>query len=542
MDTTWEVSLERLRAVSPAAVAILEISAFLASAPIPLSLFTEHPDLMDEPLRTVAIDADALTDAVGAMVGFSLARRHEDCYQVHRLVQAVIRHHLPAVRHEAARAQAVVLLAAAHPGNPRDSTCWPKYARLAPHVIAVGQVGDGDPALRQLMLAFTVYQTLRGGDLRAQRLVTEELHERWRQALGADHPDTLRLASIVTFALAWTGDHNEACILGQDTLHRLQTVIGSDHPDTLRVAVSVTFAMALTGGHDEACVLGQDTLQRLRRVLGPDHPDTLRLAATVTIAMAWLGNVERAGELSEDTLLRSRQTLGPNAPDALRIASSMILAMVLNGDCERARSVAQDTIDRSRIMQGSDNPTTLYASVGLGLALIWAPGSVTPADDNLQRMLRELGPGHRSVRRAAVYLEIVLTESGHAAQAREIAEDTWHRSKRNFGVDHSTTQYVQAVLALALAKSGDFERARELANDVRQSSRESVGRDHFTVLLATAALTIALMRLEQTGQARVIGGAIVQPAIAELGEGHPLAPTLKRRLACIGVEPSRRPD
>ena len=230
VDTTWEISLERLRAVSPAAVALLEISAFLASAPIPLSLFTEHPDLLDEPLHSVATDADALTDAVGAMVGFSLARRHEDCYQVHRLVQAVIRHHLPAVRHEAARAQAVALLAAAHPGDPRDSTRWPMYARLAPHVIAVGHVGDGDPALRQLMLAFTVYQTLRGGDLRAQRLVTEELHERWQQALGADHPDTLRLASIVTFALAWTGDHNEACVLGQDTLQRLRSVLGSDHP------------------------------------------------------------------------------------------------------------------------------------------------------------------------------------------------------------------------------------------------------------------------------------------------------------------------
>ena len=96
VDTTWQISLERLRVVSPAAVALLEISAFLAPAPIPLTLFTEHPDLMDEPLHSVAIDADALTDAVGAMVGFSLARRHEDGYQVHRLVQAVIRHHLAA--------------------------------------------------------------------------------------------------------------------------------------------------------------------------------------------------------------------------------------------------------------------------------------------------------------------------------------------------------------------------------------------------------------------------------------------------------------
>jgi DNA-binding SARP family transcriptional activator len=542
VDTTWEISLARLRAVSPAAVALLEISAFLASAPIPLSLFTEHPDLLDETLHSADIDTDALTDAVGAIVGFSLARRREDCYQVHRLVQAVIRHRLPPVRHETARGQAIALLAAAHPGDPRDSTRWHMYASLAPHVIAVGHVGDSDPAFRQLMLSFTVYQMLRGGDLRAHRLVTEELHERWQQALGADHPDTLRLASMVTFALAWTGDHDKACILGQDTLQRLRRVLGCDHPDTLRVAASVTFALAWTGEYDEASALGQDTLQRQRRVLGADHPDTLRLAATVTFALAWLGDVERVRELTEDALHRSRQTLGPNAPGALGIASSLILAMVLNGDCERARSVAQDTVQRARTIQGSDNPITLYASVGLALALIWAPGSVIPADDNLQGMLHELGPGHRSVRSAAVHLDIVLSESGPAARARKIAEDTWHRSERNFGLDHSTTHYVQAVLALAMAKSGDSERARELANGVLQNSGESVGRDHLTVLLATAALTIALIRLGQADQAWGISAAIVQPAIAELGEGHPLAPTLMRRLACVGIEPGSRPD
>jgi DNA-binding SARP family transcriptional activator len=35
VDTTWAISLERLRATSPAAVAVLEVSAFLSSKPIP---------------------------------------------------------------------------------------------------------------------------------------------------------------------------------------------------------------------------------------------------------------------------------------------------------------------------------------------------------------------------------------------------------------------------------------------------------------------------------------------------------------------------
>jgi hypothetical protein len=52
---------------------------------VPLSLIGEHAELLDEPLRTVAADPDALADTVGALVGYSLARRHPDAFQLHRL-------------------------------------------------------------------------------------------------------------------------------------------------------------------------------------------------------------------------------------------------------------------------------------------------------------------------------------------------------------------------------------------------------------------------------------------------------------------------
>jgi hypothetical protein len=73
VDTTWQLSLDRLQQDSPAAVQLLELAAFLAPEPIPLRLFTAHPELLDEPLRTAAADPDALDDVLGAVVGLSLA-------------------------------------------------------------------------------------------------------------------------------------------------------------------------------------------------------------------------------------------------------------------------------------------------------------------------------------------------------------------------------------------------------------------------------------------------------------------------------------
>jgi hypothetical protein len=94
LDTAWALALDRLRDQDPAAVQLLQLAAFLAPEPIPLSLVGDHADLLDVPLRATAADPDTLTDTVGALVGYSLARRHPDAFQVHRLVAAVIRHQL----------------------------------------------------------------------------------------------------------------------------------------------------------------------------------------------------------------------------------------------------------------------------------------------------------------------------------------------------------------------------------------------------------------------------------------------------------------
>ena len=60
---------------------LLELAAFLAPEPIPLALIGGRPELLDEPLRATAADPDDLADTVGALVGYSLARRHPDGFQ-----------------------------------------------------------------------------------------------------------------------------------------------------------------------------------------------------------------------------------------------------------------------------------------------------------------------------------------------------------------------------------------------------------------------------------------------------------------------------
>ncbi len=142
-----------------------------------------------------------------------------------------------------------------------------------------------------------------------------------------------------------------------------------------------------------------------------------------------------------------------------------------------ARNLAEDTVQRAGRTLGADHPLTLSLSMELALTLVWTGGSERPgrADDTLPRILRALGPGHRSARRAALYLEFVRTASTLPAPVVDMAESTWRRASLAFGRDHPATHYLQAILALALARSGDPERARTLAGDVLQDSPSSKG-------------------------------------------------------------------
>jgi DNA-binding SARP family transcriptional activator len=500
IDTAWQLSLERLRVVSPAAVALLELAAFLAPEPVPLCLFTDHADLLDEPLRTIAgTDPDALDDAVGAMVGFSLIRRHPDGFQLHRLVQLVIRHRLAPEHHDNVAARAGALLAAAHPGDPNDPNHWAAYARLAPHVLAAGSLGDEHPECRQLMLATDIYLNVRG-DTRASRPIAEELFKRWRTLLGTDHPDTLTAAAHLTSALTWLAEHDQARALGQDTLQRARRVLGPDHPVTLRLATNLTFALAWLGDGEQACHLGQDSLQRAERVLGPDSPDTLRLAANVAFALAWHGDAEQARTFGQTSLARSGRVLGPDHPITLLTAAYLALALARLGDTTADRALSEETLHRSRRALGSDHPTTLAS---------------------------------------AAHLTFILVSVGDTERAHALGQDTLHLARQRLAPDHLVALFAASAHTAALAARGDTEAADQIGQDTLNRARQRLGPDHLITLIAASAHTAALAARGDTEAADQIGQDTLNRAWQRLGPDHPVTRSLASALHLPHADDSR---
>ncbi len=461
LDTTWTLSLDRLRGEDPAAVQLLQLAAFLAPEPIPLSVISGHPNLLDEPLRSTAADSDALTDTVGALVGYSLARRHPGGFQIHRLVAAVIRHRLRPEEQQATAEQMVALLAAAAPGAPDDPVNWAPYAELAPHVLATAPQEDPSPAGRQLVLDTARYLHAHG-DSSGSRAVCEQLLDRWGALLGPDHPDTLAAASTLILALFSVGEVEPARVLGEDILQRCHRVLGPDHPAALMTAATLTVIRIAVGEAQPARALGEDTLQRCQRMFGPEHATTLWTAATLAAAQALVGEVEPARVLGEDTLQRCHRVLGPDHTTTLWMAANLTVTQTLMGasvgDMEPARALGEDTLQRCHRVLGPDHTITLMAAAALTGARAWV-GEAQPArvlgEDTLQRCQRMFGPDQAAALVAAINLTLALVRLGEAEPARALGEDTLRRCHRVLGPDHVITQYLTHAATTCHVVLGD---------------------------------------------------------------------------------------
>ncbi len=447
VDTTWTLSLDRLRTDAPATVQLLQLAAFLAAEPIPLRLFTGHPELLPEPLRTAAGDPDEFADLVAAAVGLSLVRRQGDHIRLHRLVQAVIRHQLSAGDEQLHRERVLALLAA-QAAPPCDPAGQNNHAELAAHVLAVGSREQDHPTGRRLLLD-TLGLLHATGDSRACQAVAAPLLDRCRQVLGPDHADTLTAAALLASALVQLGATAQARTLGEDTVERCRRVLGPDHVMTLLAAASLTDAFVQLGAVAQARTLGEDTVERCRRILGGDHIMTLLAASSLTDALVRVGEPAAASRLGDDTTDRCRRVLGPDHPVTLYSTTSLSLALMASGAVAQARTLAEDTVERCR---------------------------------------RVLGPDHLIALYAAVILTDALVESGTAtAWARALAEDTVERCGRIFGPDSAMTSLASASLVGALGAAGEATAARRLGDDIVDRCHRIFGPGHHLTEIAVAA-------------------------------------------------------
>ena len=88
---SWTVAFDRLAADNPAALLLLSLAARLAPEPVPLTLFTQHPDRLPDPLRSVAGDPLAVAAVTGLVQRRGLAQVTPQTIRLHQVPAALLR-------------------------------------------------------------------------------------------------------------------------------------------------------------------------------------------------------------------------------------------------------------------------------------------------------------------------------------------------------------------------------------------------------------------------------------------------------------------
>ncbi|MGH3534594.1 MAG: FxSxx-COOH system tetratricopeptide repeat protein [Pseudonocardiaceae bacterium] len=511
LTASWTLALDRLATEHPAALELLGVAAHLAPEPIPLSLFTQHPEQLPPRLSAATANLLAFTDLTAALRQRALARVEADSLQLHRLLAAILR--TQPDQHPDLPTLVIRLLRTAVPTDPHNPHTWPAWRQLLPHVLVAadshrtlpgaeehvawlldhaaqfiqfrGEPVSAQPLferardLRYWILGEDHPHTLKStsnlsnnlwtmGRYELARQLAEDTLTRCREVLGEDHPHTLESASNLCLTLWELGRYELARQLAEDTLTRCREVLGDNHPHTLRSVHSLAYSLRELGHYELARHLGEDTLASCREALGEDHPHTLSSAFSLAPTLRALGHYERAYLLGEDAFTRLRRVLGENHPYTLRSAHSLAASLRALGQHQRARQLAEDTLTRRRQILGDDNPLTLRSADSLAVTLRTLQ-NYEPArqlsEHTLTRMRQVLGKNHPDTLRSAHSLVTTLQALGQHQRARQLAEDTLTRRRQILGHDHPHTLRSTDSLAAILQTQKRIEQVRQLAED-----------------------------------------------------------------------------
>jgi tetratricopeptide (TPR) repeat protein len=324
--TVWSLSIDQLAGTARAAVQLLELCAWLAPEPVPLDLFTRHPGQLPEPLASAAADPVTFADVVGALTGYSLARRSGGTIIVHRLIQDVARNRHPAAADGKPLAGALALLRADLPGDVWAAPeTWPRWRALLPSVLVATGYATGStqadtadttaPAETTAWLLSTAGVYLRRFGRFGEAL---PLHARalriYEATLGPGHPDVAHDLNHMGRALSSLGRASEGLPLHQRALHIREAALGSGHPDVANDHNYLGQTLTVLGRPGEALPLHQRALRIDEAAFGPDHP---YLAIDLTYAgqaLAAMGRLGEARALHQRALHIREQTLGPDHP------------------------------------------------------------------------------------------------------------------------------------------------------------------------------------------------------------------------------------
>ncbi len=369
--TLWSCSFDQLRAAQPAAVQLLGLCAWLAPEPIPLDLFTDHPEQLPAPLNEVAGDPLAFAETVGALVDYSLVRRTDAGLVLHRLVQAVIRQPGPAQPDDPHPLPVVLGLLRADPPEEISTAPqnWPRWRHLLPHVLtATAHHDDANPtaasATSWLLDHAATYQRTHGQPGTARPLQERALRLA-ETAYGPDHPHVAATLNNLARVLRDLGEPAAARPLCERALRIREIAYGPDHPHVAGTLNNLAWVLRELGEPATARPLCERALRLAETAYGRNDPRVANTLNHLAVALRELDEPGAARPLCERALRINETAYGRNHPHVAATLNNLASVLHDLGEPSAARLLLERALHINETAYGPDHPASTHTRQAL---------------------------------------------------------------------------------------------------------------------------------------------------------------------------------
>ncbi|MFI6643394.1 FxSxx-COOH system tetratricopeptide repeat protein [Streptomyces sp. NPDC050504] len=569
---TWNVSIERLKERSPAAVRLLQLCAFFAPEPISANLLYSK-EMIDalKPYDSSLEEKLVLGRVIREIGRFALAKVDQvsNSIQVHRLVQAVISSQLSEQEQQDARHAVHRILAGARPDDdePIDNPAtWPRFNTIWPHLGPSEARHCKEPETRRLLIDRVRYLWKRG-DFRTAYTLASDLRDAWREKLGNDdrqylylrfhlsnilrsqgrfveakdldeltlerqrrvlgptHPHTYMTTSGLAMDLGTLGQYGRAMELATEAHEGFSQIFHESHPRTLAAANNLALNLRMVGQYSRAREIDQDVFDRRTEVLGADHPYTLSSASSLARDLREVGWYEDSVALLSRTYDTYKETMGRAFPGTLSAAKSLAVSLRRAGRFEEARRLTTATCARYRAKYTSPNPDWLACDLNLA-ADHFAAGETVLARDAAQEVVDQYikvpGEKHPYTLAALNNLGIYQGACGSLDAAEQMFEGVIRSISEVLGADHPHTLFCTVNLANVKADMGEAELALEIERSAVERLKEVLGAHHPETLGVISNMSVTLDVLGRKDEARHLRAETGDELARLLGDDHPL--------------------
>jgi tetratricopeptide (TPR) repeat protein len=377
---TWQTTFRQL---SPAAAAILRLTAYLAPEPIPVEMFEAEASIVEEAVEAFCEEQGApvgdssIKGAIAELASFSMVTREGTSFTVHRVVQEVLRSSIAEERRRGWIERSLRLVNDFSPFEPDDVRTWPIWDRLRPHAASVVKHADAasiaSPTARLMALLSLLLQE-KSLYPEAEPLIRRALKIN-EASLGTAHSEVAVCLNNLALLLQATNRRGEAVPLMRRALQIDEESFGLRHPNVARGLSNLASLLLATNRLEEAEPLMHRALQIDEESFGPRHPNVaIRLNNLAQLLQA-THRLSEAEPLMHRALRIDEESFGPRHPNvAIRLnnLASLLRATHHLNEAEPLMRRALEILEQSL---GSEHPKTSVTRKNLNILIQERQGS-----------------------------------------------------------------------------------------------------------------------------------------------------------------------